>query len=145
MNAFDKYAAGLPAGARTHLVMSLVALRGLTSESMNAGGALDGANGVTIDLDTGTVASRVRGLPADGAFHLWLIQNRPGLGHTTMAEPHDILMRIGAYQAQSCPAPEPTLLCLSVSLGAHSFAKFLPDRAFVVRSNQTPLNAFVLT
>jgi len=145
MNAFDKYVAGLPAGAGTHLVMSLVALRGLTSESMNAGGALEGASGVTIDLDAGTVVSRVRGLPADGTFDLWLIQNRSGPGDTTMAEPHDTLMRIGTYQAQACPAAEPTLLCLSVSLGAHSFAKFLPDRAFVVRSNQTPLSSFVLT
>jgi hypothetical protein len=88
MNAFDKYVAGLPAGSRTHLVMSLVALRGLTSESMNAGG------NVTIDLGTGSVVSQVHGLPADGAFDLWLIQNRPGPNHTTMAEPHDIL-RIG--------------------------------------------------
>jgi cytochrome c peroxidase len=139
MNAFDKYVAGLPAGAGTHLVMSLVALRGLTSESMNASG------NVTIDLYAGSVFSPVSGLPADGAFDLWLIQNRPGPGHTTMAEPHDISIRVGSYQAQSCPTPEPTLLCVSVSLGTNTFAKFLPDRAFVVRSNQSPLNAFVLT
>jgi cytochrome c peroxidase len=139
MSAFDKYVAGLPAAARTHLVMSLVALRGLTSESMNAGGT------VTVDLTAGTVSSSVNGLPADGAFDLWLIQNRPASGHTTMAEPHDILVRVGSYQAQTCPTPQPTMLCVSVSLGTNTFAKFLPDRAFVVRSNQSPLNAFVLT
>src|SRR6516164_8163475 len=69
INAFDKYVAGVPAGSGTHLVISLVALRGLTSESMNAGGS------VTIDLSAGSVVSQVRGLPADGAFDLWLIQN----------------------------------------------------------------------
>ena len=133
MNAFDKYVAGLPAGSGTHLVMSLVALRGLTSESMNASG------NVTIDLGTGSIVSQVHGLPADGAFDLWLIQNRPGPNHTTMAEPHDILIRIGSYQAQSGGHS------LSVVLGSDSFAKFLPDRAFVVRSNQSPLTSFVLT
>jgi cytochrome c peroxidase len=133
MNAFDKYVASLPTGAGTHLVMSLVALRGLTSESMNAGG------NVTVDLGTGLVVSQVHGLPADGAFDLWLIQNRPGPNHTTMAEPRDMLMRIGSYQAQSGGHS------LSLTLSADSFAKFLPDRAFVVRSGQSPLTAFVLT
>ncbi len=95
MNAFDRYLAGLPAtGGLQVLVMPLVALRGLTSESMNASGK------VTIDLNAGSVVSRVRGLPADGAFDLWLIKNRPAPGHTTMAEPQDQLVKVGAYQAQ---------------------------------------------
>jgi len=133
LNAFDRFLAGVPSGAETRLSMSLVALRGLTSESMNAGGS------VTIDLAAGSVVSQVFGLPPDGAFDLWLIQNRPGPGHTTLAEPHDILIRVGAYETQ------PGGRNLSVTLGSHSFAKFLPDRAFVVRSDQTPLNSFVLT
>jgi len=133
MNAFDQYVAGLPAGAGTHLVMSLVALRGLTSESMNASGNVD------VDLGTGSVWSQVQGLPADGAFDLWLIQNRPGPNHTTMADSHDLSMRIGSYQAQSGGHG------ISIALGAGSFAKFFPDRAFVVRSGQSPFSAFVLT
>jgi cytochrome c peroxidase len=141
VNAFDKYLAGLPAGGANTLVMSLVALRGLTSESMNASGS------VSIDLSAGSVASQVHGLPVDGAFDLWLIKNRPAPGHTTMAEQQDQLIKIGSYQlAGSEPCP---LLksghCLSVSLGAGGFGKFLPDRAFVVRSNQSPFNSFVLT
>jgi cytochrome c peroxidase len=131
MNAFDRYRAGL-SGTQA-LVMPLVSLRGLTAESMNAGG------NVRIDLTSGSVVSQVRGLPADGAFDLWLIKNRPGPGHTTMAEPHDVLMRVGSYQAQSGGHS------LSVTFGGRGFAKFLPDRAFVVRSNQSPLNSFVLT
>jgi hypothetical protein len=134
VNAFDRFLVGVPATGGTNvLVMSLVALRGLTSESMNAGG------NVSIDLTGGSVVSQVRGLPAGGAFDLWLIKNRPASGHTTMAEPQDLLMKIGAYQVQA------GVHSLSVTLGGDSFAKFLPDRAFVVRSNQSPLNSFVLT
>jgi cytochrome c peroxidase len=133
MNAFDKYVAGLPAGTGSNLVMSMVALRGLTSESMNASGT------VTIDLVTGAVNSQVNGLPADGAFDLWLIENRPGPAHTTMAEPQDLRMKVGSYQAQGA------VQTLTVTLGSTDFADFLPDRAFVVRSNQSPLDSFVLT
>ena len=109
------------------------ALRGLTSESMNASG------NVTVDLGTGLVMSKVHGLPADGAFDLWLIQNRPGAGHTAMAEGHDLLKRIGPYQPQSGDHG------LTVTLGRESFVNFLPDRAFVVRSTQSPLTSYVLT
>ena len=72
INAFDRYVAGqTAAGAKQRLVMPLVALRGLTSESLNAGG------NVTIDFGDGSVVSQVRGLPQDGAFDLWLMENRP--------------------------------------------------------------------
>jgi mono/diheme cytochrome c family protein len=132
LNAFDRYRAGVPT-SNPALVMPLVALRGLTGESMNAGG------NVNIDLANGSVVSQVRGLPANSAFDLWLIKNRPGPGHSTMAEPQDVLLKVGAYQAQG------NVYALSVSLEPHQFATFLPDRAFVVRSSQTPLSAFVLT
>jgi hypothetical protein len=141
--AFDRYVASLPASGGTHvLVMPLVALRGITSESMNASGQ------VKIDLSTGIITSCVHGLPLDGAFDLWLIQNRPAPGHTTMAETQDQLLKIGAYHRQTdlpCPDTSAEGHALSVTLGGASFAAFLPDRAFVVRSNQTPLNSFVLT
>ena len=133
IDAFDRFLRGVPAGGNHVLTMSLVALRGITNESMNAKGQ------VTIDLSTGSVTSKVRGLPANGAFTLWLIENRPAPGHTTLAEPQDKLLRVGAYQAQG------NTQSLSVTLGAGSFAAFLPDRAFVVRSDQSPLTAFVLT
>jgi cytochrome c peroxidase len=132
MNAFDRFMAGLPAGNHP-LVMPLVALRGLTSESMNAGG------NVTIDLAAGSVVSQVRGLPTDGVFDLWLIQNRPAPGHTTFAEPQDSFLKVGTYQLQGNQQR------LSVTLGASVFANLLPDRAFVVRFGQNPQNAFLLT
>ncbi|HWB84329.1 MAG TPA: hypothetical protein VG675_09330 [Bryobacteraceae bacterium] len=133
MNAFDKYLASLPAKGSQTLVMSLVALRGLTRDSMNAGG------NVTIDLATGLVRSTVHGLPLDTAFDLWLIKNRPVSGHTTMAESYDTLKFVGPYH------PKDGAQEVSVTLGSAAFAGFLPDRAFVVRSGKSPLNAFVLT
>ena len=138
INAFDNFLKGVPAGQSHVLTMPLVALRGITSESMNAKGQ------VIIDLSTGSVTSKVRGLPADGAFDLWVIENRPAPGHTTLAEPQDQLLRVGNYRVGACEAPGNTQ-ALCVTLGAGSFATFLPDRAFVVRSNQSPMTSFVLT
>jgi hypothetical protein len=46
INAFDTYLKGVPATGSHVLTMPLVALRGITSESINAGGQ------VTIDLST---------------------------------------------------------------------------------------------
>jgi cytochrome c peroxidase len=138
INAFDNFWKGVPAGQSHVLTMPLVALRGITSESMNAKGQ------VIIDLSTGSVTSKVRGLPADGAFDLWVIENRPAPGHTTLAEPQDQLLRVGTYRLGACESPGNTQ-ALCVTLGAGSVATFLPDRAFVVRSNQSPLTSFVLT
>src|SRR5215471_13333533 len=78
IGAFDKFLKGAPTGGSHVLTMPLVALRGITNEAMNAKGQ------VTIDVSTGSVTSKVRGLPPNGSFTLWLIQNRPALGHTTL-------------------------------------------------------------
>jgi hypothetical protein len=130
MSAFDRSAAG--AGGNV-LVLSLSNLRGVSSESLNAGGR------ASIDLTAGTVTSTVQRLPADATFDLWLIDNRPAPGHTTLAEPTDVLMRVGTYAAASGAHT------LSVALGSAAFTGFFPDRAFVVRSGQSPVDSFVLT
>jgi cytochrome c peroxidase len=131
INAFDRYLRKQVSGTQT-MVMPLVTLRGLTSESLNASG------NVTIDLVSGSVMSQVNGLPPDGAFDLWLLQNRAAPGETTMAQPQDRLLWIGTY-------PQGNTQPLRAMSGGASFATFLPDRAFVVRSGQSPLNTFVLT
>ena len=130
-HAFDRFVAD--DGAGSVLALSLSNLRGVTTESLNAGGR------VTIDLANGTVASTVRLLPPDGTFDLWLIDNHPGPGHTTLAEPSDVLMRVGTYVVATGAHR------LSVELGSSAFSSFFPDRAFVVRSGQSPLDSFVLT
>ena len=130
VSAFDRFAAGAPTNA-VHL--SLANLRGVSSEAVNAGGQ------VAVDLATGLVESSVELLPPDGTFDLWLIDNRPDPGHTTLAEHGDGLMKIGTYTVVSGTQR------LSVGMGPTAFARFFPDRAFVVRAGQSPVAGFVLT
>src|SRR5262247_1766043 len=76
INAFDRFRAAAEAGR--FQVLPLTGLRGLASEALNAGGS------VTIDMSNGSIVSQVRGLPANGAFDLWLIDNRTAARHTTL-------------------------------------------------------------
>lgn len=130
--AFDRFRSG---AATAPLVIPLASLRGITSEALNAGGR------VTIDLTTGSVVSQVRLMPPGASFELWLIDNRPGPGHTTLADPQDAVMKVAQYAEQA----QSGTYRLSVTLGSGAFASFSPDRAFVVRSGQTPSSSFVVT
>ncbi|HZO51630.1 MAG TPA: hypothetical protein VFB63_02890 [Bryobacteraceae bacterium] len=130
-NAFDRFLSG--GGGGTVQVIPLTGLRGMTSESFNAGGD------VRIDFTNSAVVSQVRGLPLGGVFDLWLIDNRPHAGHTTFAELQDLSTKVGTYGVVAGAHT------LAVVLGAGAFAGFNPDRALVVRSGQSPLNGFVLT
>src|SRR5262245_48381763 len=130
-SAFDRFAAG---GAPANVViLSLSNLRGVSSEAVNAGGR------VTVNLATGAVGSNVQLLPLQETFDLWLIDNQPGPGHSTLAEHGDGLMKVGTYAVVAGRHR------LSVSLGPTAFTSFYPDRAFVVRSGQSPVDGFVLT
>jgi cytochrome c peroxidase len=131
VNAFDRFAAG-GAPANT-VILSLSNLRGVSSEAVNAGGR------VGVDLATGAVGSNVRLLPLGDTFDLWLVDNQPGPGHSTLADHGDGLLKVGAYTVSGGTH------ILSVSLGPTAFASFYPDRAFVVRSGQSPVDGFVLT
>jgi cytochrome c peroxidase len=130
VNAFDRSAGGQPSNV---VVLSVSNLRGVSSEAMNAGGT------VKVDLASGAVTSTVDLLPAGAAFDLWLLDNRPGPGHTTLADPQDRLVRIGTYAANAGTHT------LAASLGPGAFTSFFPDRALVVRSGESPLHSFVLT
>ncbi len=131
VSAFDRFAAG---GAPANVViLSLSNLRGVSSEAVNAGGRVE------VDLATGTVGSNVQLLPPADTFDLWLIDNQPDPGHTTLAEHGDTLMKVGTYAVVSGRHR------LSVPLGPTAFTSFFPDRAFVVRSGESPVDGFVLT
>jgi mono/diheme cytochrome c family protein len=129
--AYDRFVA-LATPANT-VVLSLSNLRGVSSDAVNAGGR------VTVDLSAGTVTSSVQLLPSEGTFDLWLIDNRPANGATTLADEGDTLINVGAYEATASGHT------LASSLGAAAFAGFFPDRAFVVRSGDSPVDRFVLT
>ena len=133
ISAFDRYQATLSADSAQLLVMSLGTLRGITSPGFNAAGT------VQINLKTALVTSSINGLPADSAFDLWLVQNQAASGDSTLAESTDLLVKVGSYQVQSKSH------MLSATLPADALKGGIPDRAFVVRANQNPVNAFVLT
>lgn len=50
-------------------------------------------------------------------------------------------IKVGSY----APGPGPFGRRLSVRLGRSAFANFFPDRAFVVRSGESPVEGFLLT
>jgi hypothetical protein len=133
IRAFDRYVSQSPAAAEPFLTLSLTGLRGLTSESFNAGGT------VRINSQDGVVISEINGLPQDALFDLWLVDNRTGLDQTTFAEPHDVLLKVGTYNWASGRHS------LTATFGGQLASGFYPDRAFVVRPNQSPLHSFVLT
>jgi cytochrome c peroxidase len=133
INAFDRFMMTSGGGARFSI--HLVTLRGLTAEDLNAGGA------VSIDFSTGSILSEVRGLPSGAFFELWLLDNRSGTSDSTFADPQDLLVKVAAYTEQ----PQPSVYNLAVTKGPQAFAGFFPDRAFVVRSGQSPSGSFLLT
>ena len=133
ISAFDRYLANTPAAGVHLLTIPLMGLRGLSSESFNAGG------NVKIDSTDGAVTSEIRGLPQSVVVDLWLIDNRPGHAQTTFAESQDLLLKVGTYVWTA------GLHTLSATLGGTLPAGFYPDRAFVVRTNQSPLSSFILT
>ncbi len=131
INAYDRSLAGpLSPGV---VVLSLSNLRGLSGEAVNAGGR------IVVNIETGTVDSIVELLPPDGSFDLWLIDNQPGPASTTLAQSGDKLKKVGTYIAASGRHR------LTASLGAAAFGNFFPDRGFVVRSGDSPVDRFVLT
>src|SRR5262249_5265920 len=76
--------------------------------------------------------------PGD-SFDLWFIDNRSGSGQTTFAESQDVFVKVGTYSSTS------GLHTLTVTGINRLRSGFFADRAFVVRSSQSPLQSFVLT
>ena len=131
VNAFDRSMTG-PVPPNVVLI-ALSNLRGVSSEEVNAGGR------VVIDRTTGTVSSNLQLLPPAETFELWLADNQPHAGNTTLAEPGDTLLKVGTYAFVAGRHR------LTAALGTGAFATFYPDRAFVVRPGQSPANWSLLT
>jgi hypothetical protein len=135
ISAFDQYVASLTSiGGGNILVVPLTTFRGITSGGFNSSGS------VSIDLTTRLITSRLTGMPTGGSFDLWFADNRSAPGHTTLAEPRDALLRVGSYSSGA----QAGVLKLSITLAPGGSSGFLPDRAFVVPTGQTPLTSFAL-
>jgi cytochrome c553 len=71
------------------LILALAPIRGLSKRFLNARGSL------SLDLYDGSLIVRVEGLPASGAFDVWLIDNLPGQGKSFKPERSDRMLRVG--------------------------------------------------
>jgi cytochrome c peroxidase len=126
ITAFDRFAGSADPNV---LVLPLSNLRGLSNEPRNAGGS------VRIDLATGVITSTLQLMPTEGTFELWLSDNQSGEGRTTLAEDGDVLKAVGTYVLVSGRHR------LSVTLGPEAFTRFYPDRAFVIPSDNVPVES----
>jgi hypothetical protein len=88
VSAFDRFADG--SADPNVVILTLSNLRGLSSEARNAGGS------VRIDLASGDITSTLQLMPAPDTFDLWLVDNQPGGGDTTLAESGDDLLKVGS-------------------------------------------------
>ncbi len=91
--AYDRWAAAYRlSGADQQLVLTLVYSKGLSAEFTRAHGQ------AKFDLMDGSVSVAVSGLPEEVTYDVWLIDNRPGPGHSVKPEPGDALVRLGSLQ-----------------------------------------------
>ncbi len=91
--AYDRWAATYTlSGADQQLVLPLVCSKGLSAEFTRAHGQ------AKFDLIDGSVSVTVSGLPEEATYDVWLIDNRPGPGHSVKPEPGDALVRLGSLQ-----------------------------------------------
>lgn len=74
------------------LVLPLGYSKGLSARFTNAQGQ------ARLDLADGTITVEVSGLPAQGTFEVWLVDNRPGPGRSVRPEPGDNLVRVGRLE-----------------------------------------------
>lgn len=91
--AYDRWAATYTlSGGYQQLVLPLVYSKGLSAKFTRAHGQ------AKFDLLDGSVSVTVSGLPEEVTYDVWLIDNRPGPGHSVKPEPGDALVRLGSLQ-----------------------------------------------
>jgi len=110
------------AGGDRKVVLALRWSKGLSVEFSRASGQ------ATLDLIAGTVAAEIRGLPGDGGWELWLVNNRPGPGRSVMPEPGDRLLLAGPLTGTG------DVRRLDARLAPGSLADFEIDMVMVTRA-----------
>jgi cytochrome c peroxidase len=118
-------------GADRYLNIGIGWMKGVSTEEPIANGR------TRIDLRNGEIALRVNGLP-EGEWQLWLIENRPGLGHSTLPDPGDGIISVGTFISDG------KLSKLNTQIDTNTLANFKIDRVVVTRAGNNPKD-FVLT
>ncbi|HEY7492526.1 MAG TPA: hypothetical protein VIH59_15630 [Candidatus Tectomicrobia bacterium] len=119
-------------GAEQNLILSLRYSKGLSVAFTKAHGR------ARLDLVDGTITVEVSGLPEATAFDVWLIDNRPGSGHSVKPEPGDAIIRIGSLQHEAGVAT------LQANLNRTSLTDFQLDLVVVARAGAAPGEAGLL-
>lgn len=104
--------------------------KGLSSEN-SKGAAL-----LTIDRFLGSISLVANNLP-EGKWDLWLVNNVPGPGRSTLPEPGDNLIKAGSFRIKNGEGKLNTKL--------NNLENFRIDRTVIVREGQDPTRSFVLT
>src|SRR5262249_37718173 len=117
-------------GGDRNLVLAMGWFKGLSTEHLQARGA------VTLNLIDGSVLVEADGLPEDGSWDCWLVENEPG--HSIMPEPGDRMIKAGTLSKRG------DLATLQARLGGKFFESFQLDFVVITRSGQSPVESRVL-
>ncbi len=125
--AYHRWAATYTlSGGDQRLVLPLGYSKGLSAEFTRAHGQAN------FDLIDGSVSVAVSGLPEGATFDVWLIDNRPGAGHSVKPEPGDALVRLGSLQHAADKAT------LEADLAEVIYPGFEIDLVSVARGGEDP-------
>ncbi|MEM7516441.1 MAG: hypothetical protein AAF368_05920, partial [Planctomycetota bacterium] len=100
--------------------------KGLSSRHTRAEGR------AVFNLVAGTARVALRGLPAEGEFEVWVVDNQPGENRSVWPEPGDRWISLGRLQRSD------GLAWLTTDLGADTFEDFDLDLVVVTENSEQP-------
>jgi cytochrome c peroxidase len=113
-------------GGDRNVMISLGYWKSLSAEYTRASGL------AKLDLIDGSVSATVSGLPPGHQWDVWLVDNRPGPGHSVKPEPADAMIRVGRLVSNGDTAR------LDAKLGRSAFRQFHVDLVVVARADGDP-------
>ena len=119
-------------GGDRNVVIGLGYSKGLSAQFTKAQGA------AKLDLIDASVDVEVRGLDNRVDWDVWLVDNRPGPGHSVMPEPGDLMLNAGRLTHEGEVAK------LETDLGDDALREFQVDLMVVAREGDDPGKSGVL-
>ena len=131
--AYEKWEGGyMRSSEGAALVIGLTWFKGLSVEQSTAKGRAE------INQARGSVNVEIYGLPQDRPMDVWLVDNRPGPGHSVRPEAHDVLRNLGTL------AVEDGVGRLQRALTPEAFDDFDVDLVAVTYSGLSPAEGGLL-
>ena len=119
-------------GGDRNLVLPLGWSKALSAEFTNAKGQ------AILDLVGGSVSVEVRGLPEEGSWEVWLVDNLPGPGRSVMPESSDAMVRVGSLHHEGGVGRT------QAQFDDETFSNFDVDLVVISRDGQDPGEGGVL-